>query len=535
MPSSALVRDGAARGRRPPLRRAADEGVRRGLGARAARDREDRLPPGLADGLPAAAERRLGARRVPPRRAPGRYPAVKRARRGSVRAPAQDAAELARARRLRVPRATRPPRSRPSADPPSTRAEELAPDEFVALPRRSRETRARAGEAQPRARRRPEARRRQARGNDGAPADRPRRPGRARARRRARASTASPGTRSCRGAQRARRRAPASSRAGAATIAKRIPSPPGLGGGSSDAATALRLANETLAEPLAPADCRRSPRGLGADVPFFLPRAAARQGRRLDAPAARSAAGLLGRARPSRGARRPRRAPSTRRSTSATAPRATRSGAPRSSTRSPRVRRAARPRRAAAERPRLVAARRRAARLGAFRADVTGAGPAVYGLFSRRRGGGRTPPAARSSASLADGACLVRLSADGAPGRRPRHDRAGRWLRERRLRLALWIAVVEGLLVVFDVIPGWPALVVGALVVVFYVFVGRSSGRHGRAGELDRGDVAGVRRARPDRCFRSRHARVIALALALLLARRSAARASCCSSPEVGR
>lgn len=52
-------------------------------------------------------------------------------------------------------------------------------------------------------------------------------------------------------------------------------------------------------------------------------------------------------------------------------------------------------------------------------------------------------------------------------------SRASRWLRERRLRLAFWIAVVEGLLIVFDVIGGWLALLVGAIVVLFYVLVGR--------------------------------------------------------------
>jgi hypothetical protein len=58
----------------------------------------------------------------------------------------------------------------------------------------------------------------------------------------------------------------------------------------------------------------------------------------------------------------------------------------------------------------------------------------------------------------------------------PRLSRTGRWLRERRLRLAVWIAVIEGLLVIFGVIPGWFALVVGAIVVLFYVIVGRSAG-----------------------------------------------------------
>lgn len=53
-------------------------------------------------------------------------------------------------------------------------------------------------------------------------------------------------------------------------------------------------------------------------------------------------------------------------------------------------------------------------------------------------------------------------------------SRTGRWLRERRVKIALWIAVVEGILVVFDVIPGWLALVVGAGVLAFYFFVGRS-------------------------------------------------------------
>ena len=55
-----------------------------------------------------------------------------------------------------------------------------------------------------------------------------------------------------------------------AHVTKRIPVAAGLGGGSSDAATALRLANATLPEPL-PADRLHALAAtLGADVPFFL-------------------------------------------------------------------------------------------------------------------------------------------------------------------------------------------------------------------------------------------------------------------------
>jgi 4-diphosphocytidyl-2-C-methyl-D-erythritol kinase len=53
-------------------------------------------------------------------------------------------------------------------------------------------------------------------------------------------------------------------------IEKRIPVAAGLGGGSSDAATALRLANATLPEPLPDEDLRRLGARIGADVPFFL-------------------------------------------------------------------------------------------------------------------------------------------------------------------------------------------------------------------------------------------------------------------------
>ena len=55
-----------------------------------------------------------------------------------------------------------------------------------------------------------------------------------------------------------------------AKIEKAIPVAAGLGGGSSDAATALRLANETLTQPLPHAELRSLAATLGADVPFFL-------------------------------------------------------------------------------------------------------------------------------------------------------------------------------------------------------------------------------------------------------------------------
>jgi 4-diphosphocytidyl-2-C-methyl-D-erythritol kinase len=55
-----------------------------------------------------------------------------------------------------------------------------------------------------------------------------------------------------------------------ARIWKHVPVAAGLGGGSSDAATALRLANETLAEPLPAEALAELAASLGSDVPFFL-------------------------------------------------------------------------------------------------------------------------------------------------------------------------------------------------------------------------------------------------------------------------
>jgi uncharacterized membrane protein len=52
-------------------------------------------------------------------------------------------------------------------------------------------------------------------------------------------------------------------------------------------------------------------------------------------------------------------------------------------------------------------------------------------------------------------------------------SRTGRGLRVRRLQLALWIAVVEVVLVLVGVVPLWPAVGVGALLVAFHLVVGR--------------------------------------------------------------
>ena len=53
-------------------------------------------------------------------------------------------------------------------------------------------------------------------------------------------------------------------------ICKRIPVAAGLGGGSSDAACALALANAELHEPVSPPSLHAIAAAIGADVPFFL-------------------------------------------------------------------------------------------------------------------------------------------------------------------------------------------------------------------------------------------------------------------------
>jgi hypothetical protein len=63
-------------------------------------------------------------------------------------------------------------------------------------------------------------------------------------------------------------------------------------------------------------------------------------------------------------------------------------------------------------------------------------------------------------------------SAPGPSAIDARSTRSSRWLRERRLRLALWIAVFEGIVVAIrGDVSRWTVLVIAALVLLLYVAV----------------------------------------------------------------
>jgi 4-diphosphocytidyl-2-C-methyl-D-erythritol kinase len=167
-----------------------------------------------------------------------------------------------------------------------------------------------------------------------------------------------------------------------AEITKRIPVAAGLGGGSSDAATALRLGNALRDEPLPDSELHDVARELGADIPYFLvdgPQLGTGDGTELsplDLPQDYWIVLVLpkGAAKPSTGdvfaafdARSGEGGYDERRAALLAA--------------LERVRRprdlASLPQNDLASSPiadELLA-------LGAFRADVTGAGPTVYGLF----------------------------------------------------------------------------------------------------------------------------------------------------------
>ena len=186
-----------------------------------------------------------------------------------------------------------------------------------------------------------------------------------------------------------------------ATIQKKLPVAAGLGGGSSDAATALRLANGLLPEPLPSDRMHALAAAVGADVPFFLaqgPQLGTGDGSDLaplDLPQDYWVLLLLpeGAQKPSTGrvydafdARGGAEGFDGRREALAAALAGTR-----------RARDlAALPRNDLSASPLAAELEQR----GAFRADVTGAGPVVYGLFLHReaavaarralRGRGRT-------------------------------------------------------------------------------------------------------------------------------------------------
>ena len=168
-------------------------------------------------------------------------------------------------------------------------------------------------------------------------------------------------------------------------IEKRLPIAAGIGGGSSDAATALRLANATLREPVSDTELHELAAGLGADVPFFLldgPQLGTGDGgelapidlpqdfwvllvvpRAIEKPSTASVYAAFDEQDGARGF-------DERRAALLSA-----------------LEQVKRPRDLAALPPNDLAASPLADELrahGAFRADVTGAGPAVYGLFHHK-------------------------------------------------------------------------------------------------------------------------------------------------------
>jgi 4-diphosphocytidyl-2-C-methyl-D-erythritol kinase len=170
-----------------------------------------------------------------------------------------------------------------------------------------------------------------------------------------------------------------------ARLAKRIPVAAGLGGGSSDAATALALGNALLEAPVPRAELEGLAASLGADVPFFLhdgPQLGTGDGTSLephDLPRDYSVLLALPHGE-------------TKTSTAEVyAAFEARGGATGFDARRARLLDALERVRAAGDLARLppndlasspLEAELRA--LGAFRADVTGAGPAVFGLFASR-------------------------------------------------------------------------------------------------------------------------------------------------------
>ena len=173
-------------------------------------------------------------------------------------------------------------------------------------------------------------------------------------------------------------------------IEKHVPVAAGLAGGSSDAATALRLANAQLAAPLAPERLAEIAAQVGADAPFFLedgPQLGTGDGTVLEPlalPQDFAVLLLLPRGAVKRSTAEMYEAFDARGGENGYGERA---AALRDALEAVRVARdlAALPPNDLASSP--LAGELRAA--GAFRADVSGAGPTLYGLFESRSDAGR--------------------------------------------------------------------------------------------------------------------------------------------------
>jgi 4-diphosphocytidyl-2-C-methyl-D-erythritol kinase len=188
-------------------------------------------------------------------------------------------------------------------------------------------------------------------------------------------------------------------------LEKRIPLAAGLGGGSADAGAALDLANRTLSTPLTHDELSGLAAEVGADVPFFLtpgPKLAEGTGERLRPLELPQDYWIL-LALPRR-ARKTSTADIYRRFDEL-------KGAEDFDEKRERLLDALeslrRPRDLAAFPPNDLAAAAGRSRLvdelrdrGAFRADVSGAGPAVYGLFHHRADAARAARRLRARARV---------------------------------------------------------------------------------------------------------------------------------------
>ena len=294
-------------------------------------------------------------------------------------------------------------------------------------------------------------------------------------------------------------------------IEKAIPVAAGLGGGSSDAAAALLLANDLLPEPLTPVRLAELAATIGADVPFFLrsgPQLGTADGTVLapvDLPAdysvvlvvpssaVKTSTGDVYRAFDAQGRRRGLR------------------GAAGCAARGARCRPApAGPRRAPAERSRLVARVRAAARGGGIPRRRERRRPLRLRPL-RRPGAGRSsgPGVAcggadmgrdAGSASRRDGTrCVYRRGMSGLVVEH-RESQFSRRLRRRRVQIAVGIAAVEAVLVVAGVLPWWLVVAAAAGSVALYLWVGRDHALTGRSrGDVARRGLAAHRRARSRR------------------------------------